>query len=277
VHRAEIRDEFPPGDTPTPVETRAMLDVKQDGAVRHLVMNRPEKHNAFHPDLIQKLSEAFAAVATDETVRVVVLRGEGRSFSAGADLDWMKSQGEASDEDNYQSSMRMGQLFRDIDQCPKPVVAVVQGAALGGGAGLVCSADIAIAGPKALFGFTEVRLGLVAAVISPFVLRRLGYSVTREKLLTGERFGPEGALRIGLVHQVADNLEEATDQLVQRLQKCSPQAQTASKRLLSEIWDLPEPEQLTRAARYIADARASENGREGLTAFLNKTKPSWMR
>jgi methylglutaconyl-CoA hydratase len=253
-----------------------MLDVKQDGAARHLIMNRPEKHNAFHPELIQKLSDAVARASSDEKVRVVVLRGEGRSFSAGADLDWMKSQGEATDEENYQSSVKMGQLFRDIDQCPKPVVAVVQGAALGGGSGLVCSADIAIAGPRALFGFTEVRLGLVAAVISPFVLRRLGYSVTREKLLTGERFGAEEALRIGMVHQVADNLEEATDSLVQRLLKGSPQAQAASKQLLSEMWDRPEPEQLERAARYIANARASADGREGLTAFLEKAKPSWL-
>ena len=253
-----------------------MLDIKQDGAARHLVMNRPEKHNAFHPELIERLSEGVAEAAADDAVRVIVLRGEGRSFSAGADLDWMKSQGEATDAENYQSSVRMGQLFRAIDQCPKPVIAVVQGAALGGGSGLVCSADIAIAGPKALFGFTEVRLGLVAAVISPFVLRRLGYSVAREKLLTGERFGAEEALRIGMVHQISDDLEQATDQLVQRLSKGSPQAQAASKRLLAEIWDLPEPEQLGRAARYIADARASADGREGLTAFLTKAKPSWM-
>ena len=253
-----------------------MLRVKQEGAVRHLIMNRPEKHNAFHPELIESLSEAFASLRDDDGVRVVVLRGEGRSFSAGADLDWMKSQGEASDEENYQSSVRMGQLFRDIDQCPKPVVAAIQGAALGGGAGLVCSADIALAGPKALFGFTEVRLGLVAAVISPFVLRRLGYSSAREKLLTGERFGPEEALRIGLVHQVSENLEEATSALCERLLKCSPQAQAASKRLLAEIWDLPESEQLHRAARYIADARASDDGREGLAAFLQKRPPEWL-
>lgn len=254
----------------------SMLNIQQNGPVLNLVMNRPEKHNAFHPDLIEELSQAFASASRDDTVRVVVLRGEGRSFSAGADLDWMKSQGEATDEENYQSSLRMGQLFRDIDQCPKPVVAVIQGAALGGGAGLVSSVDIAIAGPKALFGFTEVRLGLVAAVISPFVLRRLGYSVAREKLLTGERFGPEEALRIGLVHQVSDDLEAATTELVERLLKGSPQAQASSKRLLAEVWELPESEQLTRAARYIADARASADGREGLGAFLEKRKPNWL-
>ena len=265
------------GQSPGPIETQlmSMLVVKQEGAVRHLVLNRPEKHNAFHHELIEALSEAFASLRNDDSVRVVVLRGEGRSFSAGADLDWMKSQGEASDEENFQSSLRMGRLFRDIDQCPKPVVAAIQGAALGGGAGLVCSADIALAGPKALFGFTEVRLGLVAAVISPFVLRRLGYSVAREKLLTGERFGSEEAHRIGLVHQVAEDLEEATEALCQRLLKCSPQAQAASKKLLSEIWDLPEAEQLEKAARFIADARASEDGREGLAAFLDKRAPSW--
>ena len=206
-----------------------MLNIHQNGSVLQLTMNRPEKHNAFHPELIEALDAAFLKASDDDSVRVVVLRGEGRSFSAGADLDWMKAQGEATDQENYASSLRMGRLFQHIDECPKPVVAAIQGAALGGGAGLVCSVDIALAGPQALFGFTEVRLGLVAAVISPFVIRRLGYSVAREKLLTGERFGPDEALRIGLVHHTVDNLEEGVDDLVERLLKGSPQAQKASK------------------------------------------------
>ena len=243
--------------------------------VAQVVMSRPDKHNAFNPELITELKTTFDKLGQDESVRVVVLSGEGRSFSAGADLDWMKGQGEASFEDNLNSSKEMGQLFRSIDQCPKPVVAKVQGAALGGGAGLVCSADIAVAGPKALFGFTEVRLGLVAAVISPFVLRRLSYSVAREKLLTGERFGPEEAFRIGLVHKIGDDLDAATDEVVQKLLKGSTQAQAASKKLLSEVWDLPEAEQLETAARYIAEARASKDGKEGLGAFLEKRKPGW--
>ena len=156
-------------------------------------------------------------------------------------------------------------------------MARVQGAALGGGSGLVSSVDIAVAGPKALFGFTEVRLGLVAAVISPFVLRRLGHSVAKEKFLTGERFGPEEALRIGLVHKVSEDLDEAVNKVVQQLLKGSPQAQAASKGLVEDVWDLPEEKQLEAASKYIAEARASEDGREGLAAFLNKRKPNWLK
>ena len=250
--------------------------IQRDDAVATVLMNRPEKHNAFNPELIAELNEAFLVLGKDPEVRVLVLAGEGPSFSAGADLDWMKAQGEESYEQNFESSQKMGDLFRTIDQCPKPVVAKIQGAALGGGAGLVCAADIAVAGPKALLGFTEVRLGLVAAVISPFVMRRLGYSVAREKLLTGERFGADEALRIGLVHQFGEDLDLAVDTTVQRLLKGSPQAQAASKTLLAEVWDRPEEEQLEIAAGYIARARASEDGKNGLSAFLEKKKPDWV-
>ena len=241
-----------------------------------IVMNRPDKHNAFNPTLIRELRQGFESVAREADVRVVILAGEGRSFSAGADLDWMKGQGEAGQEENLRSAREMGELFRVIDQCPKPVVAKVQGAALGGGAGLVCSADIAVAGPKALFGFTEVRLGLVAGVISPFVLRRLGYSVAREKLLTGERFGFEEALRIGLVHKAGEDLDAAVDGVVQNLLLGSGEAHAASKRLIAQVSELSEEEQLEVAARFISTARASEDGREGLAAFLGKRAPRWL-
>jgi methylglutaconyl-CoA hydratase len=266
------------GDLVEPVELTEMSTIRIDReeSVAHVVMNRPDKHNAFYPALIQELQSTFERLGQDDTVRVIVLAGEGRSFSAGADLDWMKGQGEAGFDENLRSAREMGELFRVIDRCPKPVVAKVQGAALGGGAGLVCSADIAVAGPKALFGFTEVRLGLVAAVISPFVLRRLSYSVAREKLLTGERFGPEEAFRIGLVHKWGEDLDSAVDEVVQKLLQGSSQAHGATKRLLSQVWDAPEEQQLDVAARYIADARASSDGKEGLAAFLDKRKPGWL-
>ena len=251
------------------------VTIERRGPVSWLTMNRPDKHNAFHPDLIRELREAFLCEGASSEVRVVVLAGEGASFSAGADLDWMKSQGQASEEDNVRSSREMASLFSTIDSCPKPVVARVQGAALGGGSGLVCSVDIAVAGPKAVFGFTEVRLGLLAAVISPFVLRRLGYSNTRAKLVTGERFKAQEAYRIGMVHHLADDLDAAVDKVVQELLQGSPQAQQASKELLAEIWDLPREQQLEPTARAIATARASSDGREGLSAFLEKRKPRW--
>lgn len=251
------------------------INLEIRGQVAYLTMSRAEKHNAFNPSLIKELEQAFRELGADDSVRVIVLAGEGKSFSAGADLDWMKEQGEAGFDENLQSSLEMGGLFRTIDQCPKPVVARVQGAALGGGSGLVASVDIAVAGPKALFGFTEVRLGLVAAVISPFVVRRLGHSVAREKFLTGERFGAQEAYRIGLVHRLAEDLDQAVDEVVESLLQGSPEAQAASKRLVAEIWDLPEEQQLPAAARFIAEARASEDGREGLTAFLEKRSPRW--
>lgn len=251
------------------------VTIQRRGPVSWITMNRPDKHNAFHPDLIRELRDAFLNEGANPQARVVVLAGEGASFSAGADLDWMKSQGQASEEDNVRSSREMASLFSAIDSCPKPVVARVQGAALGGGSGLVCSVDIAVAGPKALFGFTEVRLGLLAAVISPFVVRRLGYSNTRAKLVTGERFKAEEAYRIGMVHHLADDLDAAVDKVVQELLQGSPQAQQASKELLAEIWDLPRDQQLEPTARAIAAARASSDGREGLSAFLEKRKPRW--
>ena len=251
------------------------VTIQRRGPVSQITMNRPDKHNAFHPDLIRELSEAFLCEGADPQVRVLVLAGEGASFSAGADLDTMKSQGQASEDDNVRSAREMAGLFTTIDSCPKPVVARVQGAALGGGSGLVCSVDIAVAGPKALFGFTEVRLGLLAAVISPFVVRRLGYSNTRAKLITGERFKAEEAYRIGMVHHLADDLDAAVDKVVQELLQGSPQAQHASKKLLAEIWDLPREQQLEPTARAIATARASSDGREGLSAFLEKRKPRW--
>jgi methylglutaconyl-CoA hydratase len=244
-------------------------------AVSWVTMSRPEKHNAFDPDLIEDLKEAFRKEGADPNVRVIVLGGEGASFSAGADLQWMRSQGEASPQENVQSAQQMGELFSTIDRCPKPVVARVQGAALGGGCGLVCCVDIAVAGPGAIFGFTEVRLGLLAAVISPFVLRRLGYSNTRAKLLTGERFGAQEAYRIGMVHSFAEDLDAAVQAVVAQLLQGSPQAQQASKELLAEVWDLPYQEQLQPTAQAIAAARASEDGREGLSAFLEKRKPGW--
>lgn len=251
------------------------IKLEQQDSVVRVIMDRPEKHNAFSPELIAELQQTFEHLGKQESVRVIVLAGSGKSFSAGADLDWMKAQGELGEEENLRSAREMGELFRSIDRCPKPVVAAIQGAALGGGAGLVCSVDIAIAGPKALFGFTEVRLGLVAAVISPFILRRIGYSAAREKLLTGERFDAHEAFRMGLVHKVAEDLEQAVQAVVDSLLKGSPQAQTASKELLAEVWDLSEKDQLEAAAGYIARARASEDGIEGLTAFLEKRKPSW--
>lgn len=251
------------------------ISIENRGPVRWLTMSRPDKHNAFNPQLIAELKQAFSEAGSDPLVRVVVLAGDGPSFSAGADLDWMKGQGQASEEENLASAREMGELFQVIDRCPKPVVARVHGAALGGGAGLVCSVDIAVAGPKAVFGFTEVRLGLVAAVISPFVVRRLGLSNSRAKLLTGDRFDAQEAYRIGMVHSYAEDIDAGVESVLSTLLQGSPQAQKASKELLTAVWELPYEGQLNATAHVIAQARASSDGREGLAAFLEKRKPIW--
>lgn len=251
------------------------IKFERRGAVAWITMARPDKHNAFQPALIEELRSALDQVAQESALRVVVLAGEGPSFSAGADLDWMKAQGEADHASNLESAHRMADLFATLDRCPKPVIARVQGPALGGGCGLVCCADLAVAAPTARFGLTEVRLGLVAAVISPYVLRRLGYSQARAKMLTGERFDAHEALRIGMIHEVSDDLDARVDELVSALLQGSPEAQKASKELLAQVWDLPEDQQRTPTVEAIARARASEDGREGLAAFLERRRPRW--
>lgn len=238
-------------------------------------MCRPERHNAFNPSLISELTHVFQQIQHDDNLRVIILSGEGPSFSAGADLDWMALMGQADEATNLASAKSMASLFHAIHTCPKPVVARVQGAALGGGSGLVCSTDLAICSPQALFGFTEVRLGLVAGVISPFVLRRIGASQARAKMLTGERFRAEEAFRIGLVHQVADNLDEAVEQTIDHLLQGSPQAHQRTKELLSTIDNLSYTDQIEPTAQAIASARSSKDGREGLDAFLHKRPPCW--
>ncbi len=251
------------------------IKIAIDRGVARVTLNRPEVHNAFNATVIEELNQTFENLAQDPAARVIVLAGEGKSFSAGADIDWMRSQAHASDDENRASGRRMANLFETIDRCPKPVVARVQGAALGGGSGLVCSVDLAIAGPKALFGFTEVRLGIVPAVISPFVMRRLGFSEARARFLTGSRFGAEEALRIGMVHAVADNLDEEVDKTVRALLSGATGAQAATKSLMRQIWETPHAEQTAITAQATAQARGSDEGREGLGAFLDKRKPRW--
>src|SRR5438034_5586584 len=179
----------------------ARLRVEQDGDLLRVTIARPERHNAFDAELIRELTDAFADVGD---ARAVVLAGEGESFCAGADVDWQRASIELSLEENVEDALRLHEMLATIDSCPAPVVARVQGYALGGGSGLVCCADVALAGSDATFGFTEVRLGIIPAVISPFVLAKIG-ARARRYFLTGERFGAADALRIGLVHEVAED------------------------------------------------------------------------
>ncbi len=239
----------------------ANLRVERNGPVLRVTLARPDRRNAFDAALIAELAEAFVDVGR---ARAVVLAGDGESFSAGADVDWMRSSVDLSFDENVADATALRRMLEAIDGCSAPVVARVQGHALGGGAGLVATADIAVATPDAVFAFSEVKLGIVPAVISPFALAKIGPGAARRYFLTGERFDAGTALRIGLVHEVAADLDAAVDRVVADLLSAGPQAARWAKRLVRERPDGPE------TARWIAERRTSDEGQEGLRAFLEK-------
>jgi len=245
----------------------AALTVERDGPVLRITLARPDRRNAFDAALIAELAEAFVDVGR---ARAVVLAGEGKSFSAGADVDWMRASAGLSYDENVADANALRRMLEAIDGCPAPVVARVQGHALGGGAGLVAAADIAIASEDAVFAFSEVKLGIIPAVISPFALAKIGPGAARRYFLTGERFDAETALRIGLVHEVAPDLDGTVDAVVAELLSAGPHAARWAKRLVRERPDGAE------TARWIAERRTSEEGQEGLAAFLEKRPPAWM-
>ena len=242
------------------------LRLERDGPVLRVTLARPESRNAFDAALIAELRDAFSDVGD---ARAVVLAGDGKSFCAGADVEWMRSSAELSYEENVQDARRLRLMLETIDGCPAPVVARVHGHALGGGVGLVACADIVVAAKETEFAFSEVKLGIVPSVISPFALAKIGPSAARRYFVTGERFDAETAFRIGLVHEVADDLDAAVETLVDELLTAGPEAARHAKRLV-----LDRPDGLA-TERRIAERRTSEEGQEGLRAFLDKRKPSW--
>jgi methylglutaconyl-CoA hydratase len=242
------------------------LRVERDGDVLRVTLARPEQRNAFDASLIGELAEAFVDVGRS---RAVVLAGEGPSFSAGADVDWMRSSVDLSFDENVADATALRRMLEAIDRCPAPVVVRVQGHALGGGAGLVAAADIAVASTDAQFAFSEVKLGIIPAVISPVALAKIGPGAARRYFLTGERFDAETALRIGLVHEVAADLDAAVDRVVGELLSAGPKAVRWAKRLIQERPGGPE------TARWIAERRTSDEGQEGLRAFLEKRRAPW--
>jgi methylglutaconyl-CoA hydratase len=242
------------------------LRVERDGPVLRVTLARPERRNAFDAALIAELTEAFADVGD---ARAVVLSGEGESFCAGADVEWQRSSIDLTYEENVEDALRLYRMCEAIDGCPAPVVAQVHGHALGGGSGLVACSDIAVATEDTVFGFTEVRLGIVPAVISPFVLARISPGAGRRWFLTGERFGADVALRIGLVQEVAADPAQAVNAVVEALLAAGPEAVREAKRLVRE-------RPTGRATAEIAAARrTSEEGQAGLRAFLDKGAPPW--
>jgi len=229
--------------------------------------------------LVGELTRCFEDLADDEDVRVVVLDGEGRSFCAGADIGYMRDTAGFSYQENLDDARRLGEMFWVLDECPKPLVAKVRGAAIGGGAGLVAVADVAVAEEGARFAFSEVRLGIAPAAIAPFVVRKVGVSHARSLFLTGEPFDAQRAREVGLVHEVAPeaNLDAATAEMVDHLLRGGPMAQATVKALLRRL-ETTEPMELPGlTARVISELRAGEEGQEGLAAFLEKREPHWRR
>lgn len=254
------------------------LELVADGRVLHVRLNRPEVRNAFNGAVVAELSAAFARIDSDPDVHVVVLSGNGKSFSAGADLGWMTEQASLPEEENQRGADEMARMFLAIARCSKPVVARIHGHALGGGTGLTASVDCAIATEDTLFGLTEVKLGIVPAVISPFVMQKIGAGRARTLFLTGERFDGREAERIGLVHRAvpADQLDAEVARVVRELCTAGPAALGSAKKLIQAVDGLSLEEAIPVTSRWIAKLRATPEAREGMTAFLEKRKASWI-
>jgi methylglutaconyl-CoA hydratase len=260
--------------------SEASLAVEVRGALGRVTLNRPERHNAFDDALIADLTGALRAMEADDSVRVVILGGAGKSFSAGADLNWMKRMSGFSKEENLRDAMGLGALMRTLAFLRKPTIARVHGAAYGGGVGLVACCDIAVAARQATFSLSEVRLGLIPAVISPYVVGAIGERAARRYFLTGERFDAAEAWRLGLLHEVANDpvgMDEKLNEIVEALLAAGPVAQREAKELIRAVANRPlHSEVIQDTADRIARVRSSPEGREGVAAFLEKRKPSWV-
>ncbi len=250
----------------------------RERAVARVWLNRPEQHNALATELIADLTRVMRELSDDAAVRVVLLGGRGPSFCAGADIGVMKASANASFDENLAEAGRLADLFYAIARCAKPVIARAHGSVFGGGGGLVCACDLAVAADDARFGLTEVRLGILPAVISPYVLRRLGDRAARELMLTGERFGAADALRVGLVHHVVPlaELDAKVEERVQALLAGAPQAQARVKQLLEAYGNSAWEDYRRQLPRTLAEVRAGDEARDGLSAFFEKRKPKWI-
>ncbi len=256
-----------------------MLKVDTGKHIARVTLDRPDVHNAFNDELIKLVTEAFADLGARDDVRAIVLAGNGKSFCAGADLNWMKRMVQYSREENVEDARALGRMFLAIAKCPKPVIARVHGAALGGGAGLAAACDIAIALESAQFGFTEVKLGILPAVISPFVIARIGAAKAREFFITGERFLAAVALNIGLVQHVVAHefaLDALIDSKISQILTSAPGAVAAAKELIFGVAARTLETSLDFTAETIARVRAGEEGQLGMKAFLERPKPPWI-
>jgi len=255
-----------------------LIEIERDGPVARVWINRPGQHNALSPELASDLGAAFHRLGHEDAVRVIVLGGRGPSFCAGADIGAMKASAGRTFDENLAEAERLGGAFAALGDCSKPVVGRIHGSVFGGGVGLTCACDIAVAADDSRFGLTEVRLGILPALISPYVIRRLGDRHARELMLTGERFDAAAALRVGLVHHVvpAAELDAKVAERVEALIAGGPLAQRRVKMLL-ELWaDSAWEEYRAALPRVLAEVRSGEEAREGLAAFLEKRRPPWL-
>jgi methylglutaconyl-CoA hydratase len=255
------------------------LLLEVSGFIATVTLNRPEVRNAFNAAVISELTQAFLELGARDDVRCIVMAAHGTAYCAGADLGWMKSVAAYTHEQNVGDATALAELLRLIHRCPKPTIARVQGDAYAGGTGLVAVCDIAVAADTAHFSVSEVKLGLIPATISPYVIRAMGERAAHRYFLTAERFSAAQALRIGFVHEVvgADQLDAKVAELAKALVQAGPAAEKACKQLLLDVagQDMT-PELIALTVRGIADIRVSEEGREGIQAFLGKRKPNWL-
>ena len=255
-----------------------LLNVDKRG-VATVTINRPDKHNAFDENLIAELAATFDEVGANSSVRLMVLASEGKNFSAGADLDWMVRMVDYDRDENIRDANALASMLHKLNYLPVPTIARVQGAAMGGGAGLVCCCDIAIASPRASFAFSEAKLGLIPATITPYVLQSIGAQAARRYFLTAERFDAKRAYDLGMVSEVVDEteLDNKINELVEIILINSAEAVKAAKQMIFDIEGKPVTEAIMQmTSESIADIRASEEGKEGLSAFLEKRKPDWV-
>jgi methylglutaconyl-CoA hydratase len=253
------------------------IATRRDGAVEHVTLNRPDVRNAFNEQVIDELTRWADATAADAAVRCAVLSGAGPVFCAGADLTWMSKMVGYTREENVRDARAMAQMFSVLDTLPVPLIGRVQGAALGGGAGLAAVCDIVVTDADAVFGFTEVKLGIMPAVISPYALAKIGRSAARELFLTGMRFGAERARAIGLVHAIVgrDRLDERVQESVTEVLGSGPEGIASAKALIRSVWGRSAAEAADLTAEAIAERRVSAEGQEGMRAFLDKRRASW--
>ncbi len=245
--------------------------------IARIIFNRPEVHNAFNSLMISELDVAFEKVMKDPSIRIVVLSGRGKSFCAGADIKWLRDIVNYSFEQNLEESLQLAEVLYKIYMLPKPTIAMVNGAAIGGGTGFLSVCDIAIAAEEAKFGLSEVKIGLVPAAISPYVVRKIGESKAREYFLTGHRISAQKALEIGLINEVVpkNKLEERVEELIEQFLASGPEAIASCKELILNVPRMSLEDVKAYTARMIANLRISDEGQEGMSAFLEKRKPRW--